>query len=60
MDRGMVLAGGGALLRLLDERLARETGIPVHMADDPLMCVAVGSGRFLEEIDRYPGALFSG
>ncbi len=60
MDRGMVLAGGGALLRLLGERLVRETGIPVHMADDPLMCVAVGSGRFLEELDRYRGALFSG
>ena len=60
MDRGMVLAGGGALLRLLDERLRRETGIPVHVADDPLMCVAVGSGRFLEEIDQYRSALSSG
>ncbi len=48
MDRGMVLAGGGALLRLLNQRLVRETGIPVHMADGPLMCVAVASGRFLE------------
>jgi len=60
MDRGMVLAGGGAMLRLLDERLRRETGIPVHMADDPLMCVAVGSGRFLEEIDRYRNTFSSG
>ena len=59
MDQGMVLAGGGGLLRLLDERLRRETGIPVHMAEEPLICVAVGSGRFLEEIDRYPNALFS-
>jgi rod shape-determining protein MreB len=50
MDRGMVLAGGGALLRLIDERLRRETGIPVHVADDPLMCVAIGSGYYLEEI----------
>src|SRR3712207_7813236 len=39
MDRGMVLAGGGALLQLLDERLRRETGIPVHVAEDPLTCV---------------------
>jgi rod shape-determining protein MreB len=59
MDRGVVLVGGGALLRHLDERLRRETGIPVHVADDPLMCVAIGSGRSLEEIDSYRGALTS-
>jgi rod shape-determining protein MreB len=59
MDTGMVLAGGGALLRLLDERLRRETGIPVHIADDPLMCVAIGSGRCLEEIEYYRSALSS-
>ena len=57
MDRGMVLVGGGALLRHFDERLRRETGIPVHVADDPLMSVAIGSGRSLEEIDSYRGAL---
>ena len=59
MDRGMVLAGGGAMLRLLDERLRRETGIPVHVADDALMCVAIGSGRCLEEIEYYRSALSS-
>ncbi|CAN5684578.1 rod shape-determining protein [soil metagenome] len=59
MDRGMILAGGGALLRFLDERLRRETGIPVHVADDPLMCVALGSGRSLEEIDLYRSVLSS-
>jgi rod shape-determining protein MreB len=59
MDRGMVLVGGGALLRHFDERLRRETGIPVHVADDPLMSVATGSGRSLEEIDSYRGALSS-
>ena len=47
-ERGMVLAGGGALLRNLDERLKRETGVPVHVAEDPLGCVAVGGGRYLE------------
>jgi rod shape-determining protein MreB and related proteins len=57
MDRGMVLAGGGALLRLMDERLRRETGIPVHLAEDPLLCVALGSGRALEEISVYRSAL---
>ena len=59
MDRGMVLAGGGALLRMLDERLRRETGIPVHVADNPLLCVAIGSGRSLEEIEHYRSALRS-
>src|SRR3954468_19080989 len=49
LDRGMVLVGGGALLRLLDERLRQETQIPVQVADEPLMCVALGSGRCLEE-----------
>ncbi len=57
VDQGMVLAGGGALLRHLDERIRRETGIPVHIADEPLMCVAIGSGRYLEEIDSYRGSL---
>ncbi len=57
MDRGMVLAGGGALLRLLDERLRRETGVPVHVANEPLTCVATGSGRFLEELTLYRGII---
>jgi rod shape-determining protein MreB and related proteins len=60
MDRGMVLAGGGALLRSLDDRLRNETGVPVHVAEEPLACVAIGSGRFLEEIDLYGGTLSSG
>ena len=59
VDRGMVLVGGGALLKQLDERLRRETGVPAHVADDPLRCVAVGSGRCLEEIEQYRGALSS-
>jgi rod shape-determining protein MreB len=60
MDRGMILAGGGALLRSLDDRLRNETGVPVHVAEEPLACVAIGSGRFLEEIDLYGGTLSSG
>ena len=57
MNRGMVLAGGGALLRHLDERLRDETGVPVHVAEEPLACVARGSGRFLEAIDLYQGGV---
>jgi rod shape-determining protein MreB len=52
IERGMVLAGGGALLRNLGERLRLETGVPVHVADDPLGCVATGSGIYLEELGR--------
>src|SRR5919109_726177 len=51
MDRGIVLAGGGALLTGLEERLRQETMMPVQLAESPLTCVAVGSGRSLEEFE---------
>jgi len=51
MDRGIMLAGGGSLLRGLPERLRNETQMPVHLAESPLTCVAVGSGKYLEEFD---------
>ncbi len=51
MDRGIVLAGGGALLAGLDERLRHETQMPVQLAESPLTCVAVGSGRSLELLE---------
>ncbi len=50
VQRGMALAGGGALLRNLDGRISRETGVAVHVVEDPLGCVVVGSGRYLEEL----------
>jgi rod shape-determining protein MreB and related proteins len=49
---GIVLAGGGALLRGFAERVHRDTGMPVHIADAPLTCVASGAGQSLEELDR--------
>ena len=49
IERGIVLTGGGALLRGLDKLLAAATGISVHVAEDPLSCVAIGTGRALEE-----------
>jgi rod shape-determining protein MreB len=51
-DRGLVLTGGGALLRDLDRLLAEETGLPVMIADEPLTCVASGSGRALDMIGK--------
>jgi rod shape-determining protein MreB len=49
VDQGIVLTGGGALLKGLDEVLRDETGLPVTVADDPLTCVAIGTGRAMEE-----------
>ncbi|MDE2889690.1 MAG: rod shape-determining protein [Gemmatimonadota bacterium] len=53
LDRGIIMTGGGALLRGLDRRLMEETGLPVIVADDPLTCVVRGTGRVLENIDQY-------
>ena len=57
MDRGIVLTGGGALLRGLDERIRHETGMPVHVADDPLTSVALGAGRCVEEFEALQQVL---
>ncbi len=54
MNNGIVLAGGGALIRGLDQLLNRETGMPVHIAPDPLSCVAIGTGRMLEALREEP------
>ncbi|MEW9809190.1 MAG: rod shape-determining protein [Candidatus Symbiodolus clandestinus] len=57
-ERGMVLTGGGSLLRHLDSLLREETGIPVTVAEDPLTCVARGGGKALDMIDMYGDDLF--
>jgi rod shape-determining protein MreB len=51
MDRGIVLTGGGALLRGLNERIREETGMPVHLADNPLDSVALGTGKCVEDFE---------
>ena len=53
MDRGIVLTGGGALLRNLDKQISKETGMPVIVADHPLDCVAIGTGRALENLHLF-------
>jgi rod shape-determining protein MreB len=53
LDRGMMLSGGGALLKGLDERLRLETNLPVHVADDPLTAVVRGTGKVLENLQQY-------
>ena len=52
-ERGIVLTGGGALMRDLDKLISFSTGIPVITAEDPLTCVARGGGKALEIIDKY-------
>ncbi|RLA22308.1 MAG: rod shape-determining protein [Gammaproteobacteria bacterium] len=58
-DRGIVLTGGGALLKGLDKLLSEETGLPVVIAEDPLTCVARGGGRILEMLDEKGPAAFA-
>ena len=57
LERGIVLTGGGALLRGLDKRLREETNLPVYMADDPLTCVVRGTGKVLEDMNGYSKVL---
>ena len=57
LERGIILTGGGALLRGLDKRLRQETNLPVNVADDPLTCVVRGTGRVLENLAQYTKVL---
>jgi rod shape-determining protein MreB len=58
VDQGIVLTGGGALIKGLDEYLREETGLPVSIAEDPLSCVALGTGRAMED-PIYRGVLMT-
>ena len=58
-ERGIVLTGGGAMLRHFDRLMSEETGLPVVVADDPLTCVARGGGKALELLDERGGDVFA-
>ena len=53
VDMGLTLTGGGALLKNIDKRFSKETGLPVHIAEDPLSCVAVGTGKALDQEQTF-------
>jgi rod shape-determining protein MreB len=57
LDRGIVLTGGGALLKNFDERMREDTSLPIHIAEDPLTCVVRGCGIILDEFERYEKVL---
>ena len=57
VDMGMTLSGGGALLKNIDKRFSKETGLPVNIADDPLACVAIGTGKALEQRETFANML---
>src|SRR5574340_1128858 len=57
VDRGIVMTGGGSLIRGLDTLLSHETGLPIHVDEDPLTCVVRGTGRILDEHDKYKSVL---
>ena len=59
MDSGITLAGGGALLGGIEQRLHHETGMPIRIADDPLYAVVTGSGQVLEEFEALRGVVLS-
>ena len=60
VDMGLVLTGGGALLKNIDKLISKETGLPVVIAEDPLSCVALGTGKALDQEETFNTMLVQG
>jgi rod shape-determining protein MreB len=60
VDRGIVLTGGGSLLKGIEERFKDETNLPVNLVDDPLTCVVLGAGKILDNLDEYEQVVMQG
>jgi rod shape-determining protein MreB len=58
-EKGIIMTGGGCLLKGLDKLVAKRTGVPVYIAEDPVSCVAEGTGKALEMLDVYESSLLS-
>jgi rod shape-determining protein MreB len=59
VDRGIVMTGGGALIRSLDDLLQHETSLPIHIDEEPLSCVVRGTGRILDDMQRFQSVLMT-
>ena len=59
IDRGMIITGGGALLRNIDKLMTKVTGVPAYIAEDPMLCVIKGAGAALENLDEYIRSVIS-
>ena len=57
VDMGLTMTGGGSLLNNIDKRFSKETGLPVNIADDPLSCVAIGTGKALDQEEIFSTVL---
>jgi len=57
LDRGIILSGGGAMLKGIDERLREETNLPINITEEPLTCVVHGTGKILEDVEAYEKVL---
>ena len=59
VDRGIVMTGGGSLIRGMDRLLRHETSLPIHLDEEPLSCVVRGAGRILDDLEKYRTVLTS-
>lgn len=60
IDKGLIVSGGGALLKNIDELIASSTGVPCYVANDPLLCVAKGAGAILDNLEDYKRSILAG